>query len=631
MRSIKNIVIVMLLSLAGCSYLDVVPDNITQLDHAFSDKYTAEQYLSTCYSHLPQGGGDSNPGLLGAAECILNREKENTAMGSQLARNLNNVSSPALNYWSGGNGGNNLYNGLRDCNVFLENVHKVKGLSTIECNRWIAEVKVLKAYFHFYLLRYYGPIHLIKENLPVYQNIQDIRQRREKIDDCFNYIVGLLDEAIESGALPGQIQDVSRELGRLTQPAAYALKAKVLVYFASPLFNGNRDYVDFLDHDGESFFNQVEDRSRWTVAAKACKEAIDVCLENGIRLYQKEDYKTTYNVTDSTKLNCALRNAFSEKWNPEIIWVNVRDNYGPLQLYAQAGLQEVTRSLIRSYMSPSMNTAEMFYSSNGIPIDEDLSYDYNNRYGLQFVEDKDKHYMQKGHLTAKLNFNREPRYYAYLGFDRGKWYGIGKLENDAETWHVEGKLKEYAAAFQPGEYSATGYWPKKIVSLKSGYESTTMYRYESYYFPEIRFTDLLLYYAEALNETKDVPDDEVYQVIDQVRARAGLKGIKESWLGYSKTPNKPDTKQGMRDIIRRERTIELTFENTYYWDVRRWKRGVAELNRPIKAWNVLSETVADYYTVKVYFQQKFALKDYFAPIPEWELIVNPLLIQNPGW
>src|SRR5690606_9928627 len=108
-----------------------------------------------------------------------------------------------------------------------------------------AEVKLIKAYMHFYLISYYGPISPLKVNTPINESTQGVRVYREKIDDCFSYVVELIDEVIESDALPRVIENRTTELGRFTNPAAYMLKAKVLTYWASPLFNGNTDYNSF--------------------------------------------------------------------------------------------------------------------------------------------------------------------------------------------------------------------------------------------------------------------------------------------------------------------------------------------------------------------------------------------------
>ena len=98
------------------------------------------------------------------------------------------------------------------------------------------------------------------------------------------------------------IENQTSELGRFARPAAYMLKAKVLVYWASPLFNGNTDYNSFRNYNGEPFFNQTYDETRWQKAAEACKEAVDICESAGIRLYQISDYIATKTLSDETQL-----------------------------------------------------------------------------------------------------------------------------------------------------------------------------------------------------------------------------------------------------------------------------------------------------------------------------------------
>src|SRR5690606_38133836 len=102
-------------------------------------------------------------------------------------------------------------------------------------DRWIAEVKFLKAYYHFWLFRLYGPIPLIKENIPVSASVDEVKRKRSTVDECVEYMVELIDEAAPD--LPKKIVNRTFELGRITQPIAFSLKAIVLVTAASPLFN----------------------------------------------------------------------------------------------------------------------------------------------------------------------------------------------------------------------------------------------------------------------------------------------------------------------------------------------------------------------------------------------------------
>ena len=139
-------------------------------------------------------------------------------------------------------------------------------------------------------------------------------------------------------------------------------------------------------------------------------------------------------------------------------------------------------------------------------------------------------------------------------------------------------------------------------------------------------------YAEALNEIKNAPDAEVYEWVDKIRERAGLKGVVESWAQHSNVPNKPQTKEGMREIIKRERLIELAFEGQRFFDLRRWKDAGTYLNEPIQGWDYTGQNVRDYYVVRTYFDDRnYTYKDYLWPIRLSSLIRNSNLVQNPGW
>jgi hypothetical protein len=144
---------------------------------------------------------------------------------------------------------------------------------------------------------------------------------------------------------------------------------------------------------------------------------------------------------------------------------------------------------------------------------------------------------------------------------------------------------------------------------------------------------LYLLYAEALNETKSVPDNEVYEWIDIVRTRAGVPRVTEAYTkAIASMRNKPATKDGMREIIKRERLIELSFESQRFYDLIRWKDAYQYWNEPVQGWNVEGRTVDTYYQVTTYFAQRvFNQRDYFWPLKLSSLQVNPNLVQNPGW
>ena len=154
--------------------------------------------------------------------------------------------------------------------------------------------------------------------------------------------------------------------------------------------------------------------------------------------------------------------------------------------------------------------------------------------------------------------------------------------------------------------------------------------YSNYSSPFIRLADLYLLYAEASNEAFG-PTEEAYEYLDKVRERAGLKGVVESWSQYSIYPDKPKTKDGLREIIHRERGVELCFEGSHFWDVRRWKTAVSEINGPIYGWTIEASTAEDFYQKQVIDNLRFTTKDYLWPIRSHNIKINTNLIQNPYW
>ena len=635
-------VLLIIVTGAGCKkYLDVTPDNIGTIDYAFRMRSEAIKYLYTCYNNLPNYGDvGSDPGFFTGDEFAAPYPSSiyfNVGLYS-IARGQQNVVSPIANYWDGGNGGKAYFQALRECNIFLENVDKVPDLTDFEKKRWVAEVKALKAYYHFFLLRMYGPIPVIRENLPVSASIEAVRVYREPVDSVVSYITSLLDEA--AAALPDEILNEASELGRFTKPIALCIKAQVLVTAASPLFNGNQDYSNFKNNSGVQLINATYNADKWQKAADACKAAIDAAHAVGAKLYYYVP-ESGENATDSTKLTMNIRSAITDKWNPEIIWGSTNAMASGVQALCQARLTSgdpssipnppTTNESIRSMLAPPLHIAEMFYSSNGVPIEEDKKYDYANRLtAIRTGTDDYRFYIKKDYQTVQLNFDREPRFYADLGFDGGIWYGQG-LFDDSKTWYLQAKAGQLGARLGASLYSITGYWPKKLVNYKTDFGSNSNgYNTIAYPWPVIRLAEMYLLYAEALNEVSG-PGAETYKWIDLVRARAGLKGVVESWANFSKNPGKASSKDGLRDIIQRERMIELVFEGKRYWDLLRWKKADTWLNMPIRTWDIEQEDVANYYRVRQVFAPEFTSKDYLWPLSENSVIVNPNLVQNPGW
>ena len=626
------ILLILLFSAGGCKkYLDVVPDNIATLENAFTMRVEAEKYLYTCYAYMPRDGSlVDDPAMIGGDEMWALTNPGFPEFNHQMfniARGLQNIVSPMGDgTWFA------LYRGLRDCNIFLENVGKVPDLLPAERDRWIAEVLFLKAYYHFTLVRMYGPIPLVRTNLPVYTDVNSVKVFRDPVDDCFNYIVQLLDSARNN--LPMIINNPAKELGRITQPMAYALKAKALVTAASPLFNGNTDQASLKNSDGTVLFPQSFQLEKWTLAATACKEAIDICHGAGMKLYTYNPVFQQYQLRDTTKVQMNIRGMVTDPWNSELIWGNTQSRASLIQRVATPNVDHryLDNPRIVSELAPPLKIVEMFYSDKGVPIQEDKTWNTSGAL-IRKAEDAHKLNIRNGYTTAALNFDREPRFYASIGFDGGVWYGQGSYDDSkpSSLYFVSARKGQPNGKVQPDKGSVTGYFVKKLVHWQNTQSATVDdYTITVYPWPVMRLGQLYLMYAESLNEAKG-PVQEVHDYINKVRQRAGLPTVIASWTNYSTNPSKFTNKEGMREIIQRESLIEMAFEGQRFWDLRRWKTALFEYRRPIEGWDIEQSDPVYFYRRKLLFSQVFTQKDYFFPIREDNLVVNRNLVQNIGW
>lgn len=630
-----HLILVLALALNSCDFLDVVPDNVATLDHAFNMRSTAERFLFTCYSYLPENG-TYNGNLAHTAGDEFWLPVTNSTRAWYIARGSQKVNGPYMNFWQGNSDHGvekDIFEAIRQCNIFMENIDRVPDMSESEKIKWIGEVYFLKAYYHFYLVRLYGPIPLIKVNLPVTASFDEVYPTRNSVDECFDYIIELMDEAIKR--LPDEV-NVDTEYGRITKGIALAQKAIILTEAASPLFNGNNDYVGFKNIDGVELFNTTKSVEKWQKAAEACKRAIEFnCDTLRHKLYTYVPTGTAKVLGDTMTIQMSIRNSICESWNSEVIWSNTNSYTRELQRAATPrGLNPaaVSNPDMHGFLAPTMKMAELFYTENGVPMEDDNSYDYTGRWGVSIGGEESKLYIKEGYITSNLHFGREPRFYASLGFDGGIWFGQGREDdtNSDNLLYIAAKKGQSCAAQNSMRYSVTGYWPKKLVYFGNDVSQTSGYAPTRYPWPEIRLANLYLLYAEAVNEANNGPTDDAFKYIDMVRERAGLKGVKEAWSTYSNRIDY-DTYAGFQRIVHRERLIELAFEGQRYWDLRRWKEAATELNKPIISWDLEQEDAESYYRQKVLFNQNFSTRDYFWPIPESELLSNKNLNQFPGW
>ncbi|WP_316816539.1 RagB/SusD family nutrient uptake outer membrane protein [Pedobacter nyackensis] len=618
-------------------YLDVTPDNVATIDYAFRNRNEAENYLFTCYSTLQNlNVGISDPAFTGSGEIFFPSTLTEATLGSReneigfhLINGTQTSDRPALNFWNGERLGQPLFKAIRRCNIFLENIDKPKDLPQYEKNRWIAEVKFLKAYYHYYLLRMYGPIPLIRTNLAIDASTEEVRIKREPVDAAFKYIEELIEEAIPD--LPLTIKDPVQSLGRITQLIALSLKAEILTTEASPFFNGNPDYAGFKDKDGMQMFPVDFSAEKWNKAMLACKAAVEACEANNLKLYKFIAPGNLPVLPERLKTMMDLRQSITEKWenNSELIWaLNSTFSYQSMSMPRLTSKMVENLSGAPGNFAVPISMAELFYSKNGVPINEDRNYNYRGRYTIENASEEDKYYLKLGYETIRMHMGREPRFYANLAFDGSNYFGDGQNTPEDMLFVQARGSGSIAGPKDNIRVNVSGYWPKKLVSYQSVYG--TEVTETSFHMPLIRLSGLYLMYAETLNEVNG-PTAEAYKYIDEVRKRAGLEGIQKSWSTYSSNPGKANSKEGLRAIIQQERRIELCFEGRIGWDLKRWKIMQQVLSKPLQGWNIQESDPVGYYRQRTLIVPVFGIKDYLWPIKYDDLIVNPNLVQNPYW
>ncbi len=625
-------------------YLDVVPDDgIATVEMAFNLRAKAIGYLATCYSYMTKEGttsgdyamltGDELWDLVGRVVTNTNARVPQTLFN--IARGFQSANAVYGNDWAA------MYQGIRCCDVLIENIYNVPDMTKTEMDQWAAEARFLKAYYHFNLVRKYGPVPIIYKSLPIDSDVETVRVYRNTIDECFDFILGQLDEALPYLPLVNPTED---EYGRITQLACAGLRARVAAYAASPLFNGNDEEATLVDNRGTRLFpakSDAEKLARWTAAMKYCKDAIDLAEKANKRLYDTTDVRKEFRMCDTLATQMALRNAYCERWNSEVMWGNTQCDKTLINMFqrlCQPVLGEYSDMLGGyRFIGVPLKVAEQFYTNHGLPIANDNSWSGVNPFDLRDGDDSHAFYIKKGYTTCNLNFNREPRFYAFLGFDGGTWMGQMANYNDIEAENmpfVECRIGGKHGKSGSENGPVTGYFPKKMIPYRTIWVGNNSFSGYWFAFPMVRLTDLYLLYAECINEAEGPTGahaDDLFYYLDQIRGRAGIPDVKTAWDNFSNRPGYYNSQTGMRDIIHKERLNEMAFESSRFWDLRRWKEAAPEYQKLIYGYNVAAATPDEYYVKTLVAQQTFGLKDYFWPIATPYIEVNPNLVQNLGW
>lgn len=435
---------------------------------------------------------------------------------------------------------------------------------------------------------------------------------RGNFDECVQWISDMYDYAWMG--LP--VKQETNLFGRATRPAAKTLKAKLWLYAASPLFNGNSEFYSNSLKDpvtGEHLMPQQYDESKWEKALEYALEAESECTLAGIRLYETDKDVTEELPYPENKFEWRARMTYPDRTNNEIIWADTRLE-GTYDWHNGAAPRKDASGSGNSWnlIAPTLESVKRFYSSRGLPIEEDPAF---------VPEEEYFHIGQyEGRSTAKLHLNREPRFYAWIGFHNG-WYELQR--NNQKRIVLEMKKNDlHGVGTRTRDYSLTGYLTKKAVHPAYSTESGPV----QFPYPIIRLAELYLMIAEASAHTGDLEKCKAY--LNKVRSRVGVPDVEVSWNGVATLDQAK-----LIEIVRRETSIELFLETELFWNAKRWKEAEKYLPGNPHGLNITGETEADFFKeVEVELTWRFdSPVHYLLPIPAKEVEIIQNLVQNPGY
>lgn len=647
-----------LLGMASCGdYLNVDKyfDETLTLEAAFAKRVYAEGFLSNAFEVMWEEVCDISTGGSGGymmfASDELLRMDDNTKKYQNGEYGPNNTLSE--DKWK------RVYEPVRKASTFIQYIDYCQEITADERQDMKAQAYFLRGYAYWVLLRQYGPLPLIPdEGFDIGMSYDQLSVQRNTFEECVSQIES--DFLMAAYSLP--YERTSNNIGRPTKGAALAGRARLLLYAASPLYNGNNELASLKNYDGETLIPGGDpDIEKWAKAAAAAYDVIKIAKDRKIyelftvdTIYQKSvkpPYHADYsdkdfpdgwkNIDPYESYRQVFNGAVAASNNREIIFTRPNDN--------NQGIKQLVELMIpaslqgKNAVAVPLKQVNAYAMRDGRTIEEaKATGDYKE---TGFTSPTNTFDYVAGVAGVNNRFvNREPRFYASIAYPGSVWECLSSPD---ETYH--NKSVFYFYDHKDGRNKGTNEtYPVTGVGLKKYCHPEDAMTPGSYivekFEPAIRYADVLLWYAEALNELDakvyNIPsfnENEVYEIkrdpaelryaIKRIRMRAGVPDFDDNVYA---------NQTQFRTMLKKERQIELFAESKRYFDLRRWKDASVEENLPIMGYNVdmpalqrdefFVERVVNTYP-KIFLNPQM----YLWPIPEYEMIRNKRLTQNPGW
>lgn len=529
MKKIKKILYIgalsMCFSLSGCSdsFLDMT--NYGSYED-FDSPTRLNWYVAGLYDRYFHGYNDPRETLVGSWQNRSNLTEEAWGVSTKLdgentqASTVSDLNGSFMNGYFGKKldtkDNPNAYSRIRQCNVLLQEVDGLKNVSDEAKRHAKGQVLFLRAMQLFDLVRTYGPVPIVTEVINA--EITDNGYPRSSVTKCIEQVVKDLDAA--AGLLPDRWPNAKVDYGRLTRIGALAYKSRVLLTYASPVFNKD--------------WNNPQNQ-RWALALDAAKIARAEAENAGYGLDECTD------AAGWEKMMGVNDNIYSTNKEALIIKQNSKDDTGYSEHNGWEKSIRLTSQGGNGGVSVPMGLIDLFPMADGTQPTEAVKVANGS---MEFI------------------LNRDPRFYRTFGFSGIKW---GSKENAEDiVWAYQWFTKEPT----PEEYSTSGSDENKINSLcfvrkmsnaalpedDLDLSNTTIYEY--------RFAELVLNLAECYAATGNAA--EAIKCIGEIRGRVGIPSTNNYGLG---TVN--ERYQAIAACLR-ERQIELAFEGKRSWDMWRW-------------------------------------------------------------
>lgn len=591
----------------GDKFLQKPPSTDVTIDTVFSTAEYAKRVLWYSYQYLPYGletSGYWTTMWLGNIEGLTDLNCDNVGYsGVQRVYYNGNYNSSTENaprsaYMATkirfNESESRMWSAIRNAWILIANIDRVPDMGQEEKERLKAEAKVIVAIYYAHMLRHYGSLPIVDKVIAA----SDEMPARATLQETVNFITRLLDEAIASPQLPWRVtdEDAAQWDGRITKASAYGLKARVLLFVASPLFNSDQPYAAGEASEKHMTWFGNYDRERWKNAVNACEAFFTALSQNGYyRLVQKED-------ASPSGYRYAFRKAYFDRGTTETL-ISVHRNIYSASL--SSGTLLLWNAIRWGGYCPTKEYFDMF------PMADGSDFDWNN----------------PAH-AANPFINRDPRLNETFILDgdiyQGRTVAVTQEYSKDKVNYPKGKDWGQGAMNSLG--LKTG-----LACRKWGLDRGTELSGHIIQWPHLRIAELYLSYAEALNEYNGAPNALAYQCVNAVRSRVGLDDLKAGM-----------TQVQFREAVLRERACEFGFEEVRFFDLIRWKKA-DKFSTPLHGLNVYKNKndgsyICEPFSLATTERNRawwnpggFSPIWYLSAFPQEEVNKQYGLVQNPGW